>query len=261
MTDVPVPGGDPWAILRATTKARIGLGRVGRALTTADSLAFDLAHARARDAVHAPMEVAAIKADLSPLTVLTVRSAAPDRNTYIRRPDLGRRVDPAGLRDLPTGPFDLVLVVADGLSSLAAQRHGPRVVKEILSRLTDMSVGPVILAEQARVALADDIGEHMGARVAAILIGERPGLSSPDSLGIYMTFAPRRGRTDAERNCISNVHGAGLSAAAAAEKLAWLLREALRLRISGVGLKDHHGEGVMQVADGGRRLSRPAEVA
>ncbi|HEY1231648.1 MAG TPA: ethanolamine ammonia-lyase subunit EutC [Ramlibacter sp.] len=239
----PAPA-DPgfWTELRRFTPARIGLGRSGVALPTHEVLAFGWAHARARDAVHTPLEVAALEADLraAGFDVCHVHSAAPDRATYLRRPDLGRQLGAdhhATLQSMPA--CDIALVLGDGLSSLAVQRHAVPLLSVLRERLGDrFSCSPVVVAQQARVALGDDIGEQLRARLAVVLIGERPGLSSPDSLGVYLTHAPRRGRHDAERNCISNVRPEGLPIAAAAHKLAWHIEQALQRGLTGVGLKD-----------------------
>jgi ethanolamine ammonia-lyase small subunit len=202
-------------------------------------LDFQLAHARARDAVHKPLDVAAFAAELGHLPHEVVRSRAPDRATYLRRPDLGRRLDPACLPQLPAGQWDAAFVVADGLSATAVQRHAAKLLHAVLPKLPQFRVAPVVIATQGRVALGDEIGEALGATLCAVLIGERPGLSVADSLGVYLTFGPRLGRRDSERNCISNIHPAGgLSHEAAATKLAWLMSEAARLRLTGVGLKD-----------------------
>jgi ethanolamine ammonia-lyase small subunit len=236
---IPEPARDAWAPLRAATRARIGLGLAGDSLALREALDLQLAHALARDAVHASLDDAALEAALHPHPTLRVRSAAPDRGTYLRRPDLGRRLDSA-CRDLLTpGGFDVAFVLADGLSATAVQRHAPAVFHACLARLGGWSVAPALIATQGRVALGDEIGERLGARLVAVLIGERPGLSVPDSLGVYLTYAPRVGRRDSERNCISNIHAAGgLSPGAAAAKLAWLMREALSRGLTGTGLKD-----------------------
>jgi ethanolamine ammonia-lyase small subunit len=234
---------DSWAGLRSLTPARLALGRVGASLPTAEVLRFGWDHARARDAVQVPLDVEALEREVAALGLSTVRvaSRAGDRSIYLMRPDLGRRLDPKDAQALePAGAgCDLALVVGDGLSSLAVQRHAPAVLAEV-SRLVpaDWHLSPVVIATQARVALGDEIGERLRAAMVAILIGERPGLSSPDSLGIYVTWQPRVGRSDAERNCISNVRPEGLSYAQAALKLVWLCREARRMKVSGVGLKD-----------------------
>jgi ethanolamine ammonia-lyase small subunit len=235
---------DSWASLRRFTPARLALGRAGASLPTAEVLRFGWDHAQARDAVQRPLDLDALQRDITAvgLATLPVASRAPDRVTYLMRPDLGRRLDGrsvSALKQRPAGGCDLVLVVADGLSALAVQSHAPVVLAQIVSLLPkDWRLAPVVIATQARVALGDDIGEQLGAALVAILIGERPGLSSPDSLGIYLTWQPRVGRTDAERNCISNVRPEGLSYAQAAHKLVWLCREARRLKLTGVALKD-----------------------
>jgi ethanolamine ammonia-lyase small subunit len=233
--------GELWARLRRTTPARIALGRVGHALPLGEVLDFQLAHAGARDAVHAALDTAALAAELAPLPVLQVASDAPDRATYLRRPDLGRRLSQrsAALLAETGGRHDVVFVIGDGLSATGVQAGAARLLKACSAQLGDLTIGPVVVATQARVALGDPIGAALGARVSVMIIGERPGLSVHDSLGIYMTFAPHPGRSDAERNCISNIHGAGgLSPQDAARTLGWLLREALRRELSGVSLKD-----------------------
>jgi ethanolamine ammonia-lyase small subunit len=231
---------DPFARLRAATPARIGLGQSGDGLPTGAVLEFQLAHARARDAVHAAANFGAIAMALAPLEVIEVASAAPDRVTYLQRPDLGRRLRETDEGRLPQGPFDVAFVIGDGLSARAVDAQAADVLRATLARLhATLKLAPVVLARQARVALGDDIGAALGARVVAVLIGERPGLSVADSLGVYLTFGPKRGRRDSERNCISNIHGnGGLSSEAAADKLVWLIGEALRLQLSGVGLTD-----------------------
>lgn len=234
--------GDPWRRLRQFTRARIAIGRTGHAQTTDAVLAFGLAHAQARDAVHLPLDAASIESGLraAGLDVVHVQSAVRDRQEYLRRPDLGRRLDDPSRAALAPGgkPFDVVFVIADGLSALAAQRHGVPLLEAALARLSSWHVGPAVVARQARVALGDEIGARLGARQVVMLIGERPGLSSPDSLGIYLTYDPRVGRTDAQRNCISNVRPEGLPYDEAADRLAFLLRGAVKLGRSGVDLKD-----------------------
>ncbi|HKM64732.1 MAG TPA: ethanolamine ammonia-lyase subunit EutC [Acidisphaera sp.] len=231
---------DPWAALRAATPARVGLGRRGDAPPLAAMLDFQLAHARARDAVHAPLDVEAIRRAVGPARI--VRSAAGGRETYLRRPDLGRMLDAESRSALsaearPAGGWDAVFVIADGLSSIGVQQSAPQLLQTCRDRLKDWSIAPTVIATQARVALGDEIGEVLGARVCAILIGERPGLSVANSLGVYLTWQPRVGRRDAERNCVSNIHPDGLSCAAAAEMVTWLMTEARRRKLSGVGLK------------------------
>lgn len=236
---------DPWQELRRFTRARIALGRAGCSLPTAEVLDFGMAHAMARDAVHLALDINSFSAQLQQAGYdpLPVHSEAHDRSTYLLRPDLGRRLDAASAAVLqacrPSRPIDLLLVVADGLSSLAVSRHALLLLQEISLRYpASWQTGPIVIASQARVALSDAIGQALDARMVAMLIGERPGLTSPDSLGIYLTYAPRTGRTDAERNCISNVRPEGLSYADAARKLIWLASEASRLQLTGVGLKD-----------------------
>ena len=240
-----VPPPDPWSALRAHTPARIALGRTGASLPTAEVLRFAAAHAQARDAVHQPLDTGALAADLQAQgwSAHTLASAAGDRATYLRRPDLGRHLAAASvqaLQALSLPPPDLALVLADGLSASAAQQHGAAVLGHLRKVLAGaVTLSPVFLATQARVALGDEVGEAIGARAVLVLLGERPGLSAPDSLGAYLSFAPRVGRLDAERNCVSNIRPAGLVPELAAARLAWLVREALRLRLTGVGLKDN----------------------
>jgi ethanolamine ammonia-lyase small subunit len=226
---------DIWTRWRSTTKARIGLGRSGDALPTAPLLEFQAAHSRARDAVHGAVDFAALTEMLQPHPTVRVRSQAMDRATYLRRPDLGRKLDPAC--ELRPGDYDLALVIADGLSASAVDSHAASVAKLCIEKLADWRIAPIVLAEQARVALGDEVGEQLNAAAVAVLIGERPGLSVADSLGIYLTWAPRSGRADSERNCISNIHAAGMSHTAAADLLVWLLREAKRRQLSGINLK------------------------
>jgi ethanolamine ammonia-lyase small subunit len=251
MNDRPVSA-DPWAELRRYTAARLALGRTGASLPTAEVLRFGLAHARARDAVHEALDLPALAARIAALGVdtLQVASAAPDRATYLMRPDLGRRLAAADAQHLAAhaaaapGGCDLLLMVGDGLSSLAVERHAVPTLERLLgARPEGWTLGPVVVARQCRVALADEAGQILGARMVAILIGERPGLSAPDSLGIYLTHAPRVGRSDAERNCISNIRAECLGYADAARRLWWLCGAARRLGHSGVALKDEsHGD-------------------
>jgi ethanolamine ammonia-lyase small subunit len=239
---------DAWRDLRRLTPARIALGRAGASLPTGEALAFALAHAQARDAVHAEFEAERLAGEIEALgwPTLSVASAAPDRATYLSRPDLGRRLSAASreaLANVDGLGRDLAIVVADGLSAKAVNLNAApllRAVKPFVERAR-LNVAPVVLAHQARVALGDEIGELLRARLMILLVGERPGLSSSDSLGIYLTFGPRAGRTDGERNCISNVREAGLMPEQAAFKLAWLVERALALGASGVRLKDESG--------------------
>ena len=240
---------NPWQGLRRFTPARIALGRAGVSQPTGAQLAFQLAHASARDAVHEPLDAEAACRELASLGLTAVRlhSAAADRAAYLRRPDLGRRLDAAsrerlvGLRRAGEDrrPYDLALVVADGLSARAIHRHARALLAETLARLPpDWRLSPAAVVEQARVAIGDEIGELLGADLVLVLIGERPGLSAPDSLGLYFTWAPRVGLTDAQRNCVSNVRPEGLCYREAAERLCHLLSEARRRRLTGVALKD-----------------------
>ncbi len=217
--------------LRRFTPARVSLGRTGHSLPTAELLRFDLDHARARDAVHQPLDATAIGRPH-----LLVHSAALDRREFLRRPDLGRQLAPG--TDLPHGDCDLSIVVADGLSAPAAAHHAGPLLDALMPMLADWHVAPLVVALQARVALGDAIGTALGARMVVVLIGERPGLTSPDSLGVYLTWNPRPGRTDAERNCISNIRSEGLAYDLAAQKLHFLMSEARTRRLSGVDLKD-----------------------
>ncbi|MGW0614993.1 ethanolamine ammonia-lyase subunit EutC [Streptomyces sp. NPDC002788] len=230
-----------WTALRRHTQARIGLGRAGTGLPTRHRLELQAAHATARDAVHSPFDPDTVAAALPGVPTVRVRSAAPDRLTYLQRPDLGRRLHPTDRARLPAGEWDVVFVIADGLSSRAVHEHAAAVVRETASRLpADWRVAPVILAEQGRVALGDDVAQAMGATMVVILVGERPGMSAADSLGAYLTYGPRPGATtDADRNCLSNIRPPlGLTYETAAGKLAALMGRARELGGTGVGLKD-----------------------
>lgn len=246
---------DPWQSLKQFTNARIALGRTGSSLPTKEILNFGYAHAMARDAVHIALDVTPLETDLHNLGLhsLLVRSSATDRHTFLLRPDLGRRLDDASrtlLQQYPSPkPIDLLLVVGDGLSSMAITRNAVPLIEEITRQMPEnWNLGPIVIATQSRVALGDDIGALLNARMVAILIGERPGLSSPDSLGIYLTYNPNLGCTDADRNCISNIRPEGLGYKAAAGKLVWLCREALRIKATGVGLKDESDGVELEVA-------------
>lgn len=233
---------DPFARFRAVTRARIGLGRAGDSLPIRAVLDFQLAHARARDAVHGHVDFSAMAERIGATqAVVRLKSRAADRPTYLARPDLGRRVDPAALMLVEKGDWDVAFVIADGLSAAAVEAHAEIVLSACLRRLGDLKVAPVILGEQARVAFGDEVGEKLGARMVVVLIGERPGLSVPDSLGAYLTFGPKVGRRDSERNCLSNIHADGLAHETAADKIVWLIREALRLGLTGVDLKEDMG--------------------
>jgi ethanolamine ammonia-lyase small subunit len=217
--------------LRSFTPARVGIGRTGDSLPTAELLRFQLDHARARDAVHEPLDPASLG-----VPHVLVRSAAPDRATYLRRPDLGRRLAPAA--QLQRGDYDAAFVVVDGLSAPAVHRHAVPLLDAVTPLLASWRLAPLTVALQGRVAIGDEIGERLGARLVVVLIGERPGLTSPDSLGAYLTWDPRPGRSDAERNCISNIRPEGLSYQAAAGTLVFLMAAARSRRLSGVALKD-----------------------
>jgi ethanolamine ammonia-lyase small subunit len=236
---------DPWTDLRRHTAARIALGRAGVSLPTAEWLRFALAHAQARDAVHLPFDDEALAKALADhgFQALRLESAAVDRATYLRRPDLGRRLSArsaALLQALPKAAPDLAVVVGDGLSARAVHEYALPLLLELRPRLEAdaVALGAVALVRQCRVALGDEAGALLGARAVLVLLGERPGLSSPDSLGAYLTWAPRPGRSDAERNCVSNIRPAGQPPAEAARRIAWLLAGARRLGASGVVLKD-----------------------
>jgi ethanolamine ammonia-lyase small subunit len=246
---------NPWEVLRQFTDARIALGRSGVSLPTAAHLAFQLAHAQARDAVHHPLDAQALAPRLKQawpgqaFAPLQLHSAANDRARYLQRPDLGRCLDATsrlavGQTHLPQSdglrPFDLAVVVADGLSALAIERQAAPFLAALQVRMASEAwrLAPLTVVREARVAIGDEIGERLGAKAVVVLIGERPGLSSPDSMGLYLTWMPRVGLTDVSRNCISNVRPAGLSYADAAYKLHHLLTLSRQRQLSGVDLKD-----------------------
>jgi len=224
------------AFLKQFTPARVGLGRSGHSLPTAELLRFQLDHARARDAVYEELDAASLA---RPHVLL--RSAAPDRTTYLRRPDLGRRLSADSRALVTAGDYDAVLVVGDGLSARAVHRHAGPLLDALLPLLEGWRLAPLMVVTQARVAIGDEIGEALGARQVAMLIGERPGLTSPDSLGIYLTWGPRPGRHDAERNCISNVRAEGIPYTLAARKLHFLMEQAQVRKLTGVELKEELG--------------------
>lgn len=248
----------PLKRLRDFTEARIGLGRRGAGLPTAARLDFAEAHAKARDAVHSEFQADAIAKALADagFDSIAAQSEAGDRATYLRRPDLGRRLSEASRQQLQAmsgGPFDLVVILADGLSATAVNAHGAEVAIGLLAALPqDWRIAPVVVATGGRVALSDPIGEALGARIALILIGERPGLSAANSLGAYLTFGPKPGRSDADRNCVSNIRPGGLAPKIAGEKLAGLVARAAELGLSGTRLKDD--------ADDRPALAAPAEA-
>jgi ethanolamine ammonia-lyase small subunit len=239
--------------LRDLTPARVALGRSGASLPTRALLDFTLDHARARDAVHAAFDAGALTKGLAELGLhaVEVSSRAADRRQYLARPDLGRRLDAVSagrLQGADVSRGALAVLIGDGLSPTAVNTHAAALMRDLLPRLATakVDVGQVVVATGARVALGDEVGEILGARMVAVLIGERPGLSAPDSLGAYLTFGPKVGLTDAGRNCVSNVHREGLSYEEAAFKIAWLIREGLAREISGVALKDESGDGTPQ---------------
>ncbi len=235
---------DPWQSLGDFTDARIGLGRTGGSLPTRVQLKFNLDHALARDAVNTPLDLAKVQQELQATGISSeqVHSQAVNRQQYLQRPDLGRRLNQASVDKLvgANKPVDVALVLADGLSSMAVQSQGAALATAIVETCMaeGLSTSPVILVEQARVAVGDEIGELLQAQSVVLIVGERPGLSSPDSLGIYYTYQPKVGLTDVARNCISNIRPAGLSIKQAAEKTLWLVRESIKLKLSGVELKD-----------------------
>ncbi|MCQ8820270.1 ethanolamine ammonia-lyase subunit EutC [Pseudoalteromonas agarivorans] len=258
---------NPWSDLRRFTDARIGLGRAGISLPTSEMLAFQLSHAQARDAVNFPLDISEMAKTLSAIDALSevekplsVQSEAVDRVTYLQRPDLGRKLNQAGRTTLlntmqnrqssTQAQYDLAIVVVDGLSSLAVQKNAAPFISELLSQLHSNSMpyklAPITLVEQGRVAIGDDIGELLNAQVVMVLIGERPGLSSPDSLGLYLTWEPKTGLNDACRNCISNIRPAGLSYFEAARRAVYLLQEAKKRGLTGVNLKDRTQDDVIE---------------
>lgn len=240
------PAPDPWVALKAFTAARIALGRAGTSVPLQASLAFKLAHAHARDAVYSTLATDNLLAGLQDLQgeIYQVASQANNRQGYLQRPDWGRRLAEASrallTEQAPAETYDIALMLADGLSATAINEHALPLLHLLLPKLRQAGfhLAPVTLAEQARVALGDEVGELLRARLVLVLIGERPGLSAPDSLGAYFTFAPRVGLTDEARNCISNIRPEGLPYPQAAAKLSFLLQESLKLKLSGVGLKD-----------------------
>lgn len=252
---------NPWQKLKLFTSARIGLGRAGNSIPTNEQLSFQLDHARAIDAVHKALDVEKLLSQISQSTVLAnaianppsvVSSKATNRIVYLQRPDLGRQLSEASWqllvdnRDASGKEVDLAIVIADGLSSTAIQKHALPVVERLLEKLAvdtkyNWSLAPLTLVTQGRVALGDDVGECLKAKITMMLIGERPGLTSPDSMGIYMTWEPKRGAKDSTRNCISNIRPEGLAYDEASEKAFYLLSESIKLQLSGIKLKDRSG--------------------
>lgn len=220
----------------------MALERAGSTLSLKDMLDLQLAHAKARDAVHQTLDTLALEKELAScfaLPILKLQSGAKDRSLYLRRPDLGRSLNPESRKGLSPGPYDLALVLTDGLSAKAVRENAPPVLHYLLEHLDaeKWKLAPLCLVEQGRVAVGDEIGEALEAQTVVVLLGERPGLSSPESLGIYVTWNPRRGRNDAERNCISNIHSNGLTAQEGAQRLLFYLEESRRLQLTGVDLK------------------------
>lgn len=233
---------DAWAALRRLTSARIALGRAGVSLPTARSLEFQAAHARARTAVHEALDVDPLAAALAPHfpAVHILASEAADRATYLRRPDLGRRLDGASRDALSPGEADVAVVICDGLSARAVATNAVSFLEALLPRLAaeKLTLAPLSIVREGRVAIGDVIGERLGAKIVVLLVGERPGLSAADSLGVYITFAPRPGRNDGERNCISNIRPGGLGFPEAAYRAHYLVSEGLKRGMTGVALKD-----------------------
>jgi ethanolamine ammonia-lyase small subunit len=262
----------PWDTLKRFTRARIALGRAGHSLPTAAHLDFQLAHAQARDAVHLPLDATSVAQALAPtgLPVLQLQSAAPDRATYLQRPDLGRKLDDASRtllhsQDAAQLTLHVAFVVADGLSALAIHQNAAPLLAAVLARLRadtaqPWTVAPICVVQQGRVAVGDDVGGALRARAVVVLIGERPGLSSPDSLGVYISWNPHVGLNDAQRNCISNVRPEGLPVEAAADKLVYLLGRARTLQLTGIGLKDDSDDSLLEAGSGALQLEKSADL-
>ncbi|WP_461453062.1 ethanolamine ammonia-lyase subunit EutC [Mucilaginibacter sp.] len=243
-SDIP---DDPIDHLKQFTAARIGLGRVGASIPTKQMLGFKLAHAHARDAVYSVLDVDTLTNDLKQfnLPVMLLHSKAENRAQYLQRPDLGRKLKKSSANQLKSqaGNYDVCLIIADGLSASAINENITGLLAFLIPLLTDakFSIAPLCFVEQGRVAVSDKIAHHLNAKLSVILIGERPGLSSADSIGAYLTYEPKPGLTDESRNCISNIRPLGLKFKPAAEKIFYLIQEAFRIKLSGVGLKDNQG--------------------
>lgn len=238
---------DPWQAIKKHTSARVGIGRAGHSLPTHEWLRFQMDHANARDAVHIPLDLEKLIDDLPVENyVLRLSSQAATRDMYLQRPDLGRRLGEVShqrLTEFSKGqpfPARAAIVIADGLSSTAVQQHAPAMVEQIMEALAEhkFTLAPLCVVSQGRVAIGDEIGQLLDVELLILLVGERPGLSSPDSLGIYYTFKPKRGRQDAERNCISNIRPGGLTYEEATDKLMWLILRSIQMQVSGIQLKD-----------------------
>ncbi|MES2279486.1 MAG: ethanolamine ammonia-lyase subunit EutC [Bacteroidota bacterium] len=240
--------GDPWSPLKQFTQARIALGRTGCSVPTKQTLDLNMAHAHARDAVYAELAMEMLEQQLQifKLVILHLKSMAGHRAQYLQRPDLGRRLHPTSAEQLPIFgqyPADVAIIIADGLSASGMNAHSLPLLQELIPLLQNsgLTIAPICLVDQGRVAIADDIGSGLKVKLSIILIGERPGLSSADSIGAYLTFNPQPGLTDDARNCISNIRPGGLSFKMAAGKINHLVQEAFRRQLSGVGLKDDMG--------------------
>ena len=239
---------DPWSPLKTYTAARIALGRTGTALPLEASLEFRLAHAHARDAVYSVLQTDKIAEDLKRLQMpyFLLHSKANNRHTYLQRPDYGRQLNDASvlqMQEFKSNGFDIAVTIADGLSATAVNEHAIPVLEPLIAlwQQSNVTIAPICICEEGRVAISDETGSLLKATLSLIFIGERPGLSSPDSLGAYLTYAPAVGTTDEKRNCVSNIRPQGLGYAAAADKIFYLVKESLRVQLSGVQLKDNAG--------------------
>jgi ethanolamine ammonia-lyase small subunit len=254
---------NPWALLKEYTDARIGLGRAGISIPTSHSLAFQLAHAQAQDAVHLPLDVEYVIEQLGNInlnqeifTPILLHSQAVNRTVYLQRPDLGRRLDKKSIEvlkkvnTLKDEKYDLSIVIVDGLSSLAIKENAQIFIKKLIEVLNfssqDWKIAPITIVQQGRVAIGDEVGQILNSKILIVLIGERPGLSSPDSMGLYLTYDPKVGLTDESRNCISNIRIEGLSYEEAVKKTMYLLKESRKLELSGVNLKDRTTNDVIE---------------
>lgn len=243
-----LPQDDPLSALKEFTAARIAIGRTGASIPLKQSLAFKLAHAHARDAVYSELDIEKLTEDLKlfDLPILQLHSQAAYREQYLQRPDLGRQLNDESiyeLIDINNTDNEVVIVICDGLSAAAVNSNAMGLLKLLIPQLqaTSLKLSPICLVKQGRVAIADDIGSHLKAKLSLILIGERPGLSAADSMGAYLTFNPRSGLTDESRNCISNIRPHGLSFKSASKKIFYLVQEAFKRKLSGIGLKDNAG--------------------
>jgi ethanolamine ammonia-lyase small subunit len=245
--DDKLTGNDGLNPFKAYTTARIGIGRVGTSIPLKESLQFKLAHAHARDAVYSTLDADSLIASLEAykLPVLRLHSNATTRHQYLKRPDLGRRLNDASLTELKdyAGEYDVIIILVDGLSATGVNENTPGLLEHLIRLLTDSKykIAPICLVDQGRVAIGDDIGGALNARFSIVLIGERPGLSSSDSLGAYLTYGPKPGLTDESRNCVSNIRPQGLNSKPAADKIYYLVIEAFKRKLTGVALKDNHG--------------------